>query len=72
MVEKPDFTEVKAEYLEIRKKMGLILEKFDKDMLGKAYFKHPRAGRITIMQTLGFLKDHFDRHAKQILERSGK
>ena len=70
MVENPDYTEVKTEYLETRKKMALILEKFDKDMLGKAYFKHPRAGRITIVQTLGFLKDHFDRHEKQIKERS--
>lgn len=71
MPEKPNFTEVKSDYLNVRKKMGLLLEKFDKDMLGRAYFKHPRAGRITIIQTLNFLKDHLERHEEQIIERSG-
>ncbi|NEN22173.1 DinB family protein [Cryomorpha ignava] len=70
MPEKPNFTEVRSEYLEVRKKMGLLLEKFDKDMLGRAYFKHPRAGRITILQTLEFLNDHLERHEDQIIERS--
>lgn len=69
--EKPNFTEVKSEYWEIRKKMGLLLETFDKDMLGRAYFNHPRAGRITILQTLEFLNDHLERHEEQIIERSG-
>ena len=71
MPAKPNFTEVKREYLETRKKMGLLLEKFDQDMLGRTYFKHPRAGRITILQTLDFLKDHLERHEEQIIERSG-
>lgn len=68
--DKPDYHDVKREYLEVRKKTGLLLEKFDKKMVNKAYFKHPRAGRITILQTLEFLKDHFDRHMEQIIERS--
>lgn len=68
--EKPDYENLRKEYLEVRKKFGLLLEKFDKGMVKKAYFKHPRAGRITILQTMEFLKDHFDRHMEQITERS--
>lgn len=68
--EQPDYDKVRKEYLDVRKKMGLLLERFDKKMVNKAYFKHPRAGRITILQTMGFLKDHFDRHTEQIIERS--
>ena len=68
--ENPDYAEVREEYLEVRKKFGLLLDAFDRKMMNKAYFKHPRAGRITILQTMGFLKDHFDRHMDQIIERS--
>ena len=68
--DKPNYSEVREEYLEVRKKFGLLLEEFDKEMVNKAYFKHPRAGRITILQTMEFLKDHFDRHMEQIIERS--
>lgn len=66
----PSYNDTRSEYLETRKKFGMLLDRFDKKMMGKAYFKHPRAGKITIMQTLEFLKDHFDRHADQIVERS--
>lgn len=68
--DKPDYAEVKKDYMEVRKNFGLMLENFDKSMVNKAYFKHPRAGRITILQTMEFLKDHFDRHMEQIVERS--
>jgi len=68
--ERPNYDNVKSEYLEVRKKLGLLLEQFDKTMVGKAYFKHPVAGRITIVQTMEFLKNHHDRHVKQIIERS--
>ena len=71
MPEQPDFKKVRSEYLEIRRDMGLLLGQFDKEMLGRTYFKHPVAGRITILQTLEFLKDHLERHEEQIIERSG-
>lgn len=68
--QKPEYKSLREEYLEVRKNFGLLLEKFDKEMVKKAYFKHPRAGRITILQTMEFLKDHSDRHMEQIIERS--
>lgn len=65
-----NYSEVRAEYLQAREELKNILEEFEVDMLGKSYFKHPVAGRITIIQTMNFLKDHFERHVEQIKERS--
>lgn len=72
MPSKPDYETVRREYMEARKNLEAVLEEFETDMLGKAYFKHPVAGRITIVQTLKFLTDHFERHREQIYERSAK
>lgn len=70
MPEQLNYTEVRAEYLRVRENLKEVLEKFESDMLPKAYFKHPVAGRITIIQTVNFLKDHFERHTSQIMQRS--
>mgnify|MGYP006289343917 CR=1 FL=1 len=68
--EKPNFEFLKTDYLEARRKLRTLLSKLEKKDLKKAYFKHPVAGRLTIVQTLGFLEDHFERHFEQIKERS--
>lgn len=68
--ESPDFNSLKTDYLEARRKLRNLLSKLEKKDLKKAYFKHPVAGRLTIVQTLGFLEDHFERHFEQIKERS--
>lgn len=68
--DQPDYAETKQIYLRARADLKSTLEKFDKEKMGKAYFRHPRAGRISILQTMDFLQDHFDRHAQQIQERS--
>lgn len=68
--EVPDYEKVKTQYLQTRKDLGVLLEKFDWAMMGRTYFKHPVAGRINILQTLDFLDDHFERHYKQIKERA--
>ena len=65
------YEEEREEYLKTRMKLKRVLERFESEMLDKAYFKHPRAGRITIIQTLKFLNDHFERHREQIITRSG-
>lgn len=71
MPESINYNDVRSEYFKTRQALKTILEKFETDMLNKAYFKHPVAGRITIKQTLEFLKDHFQRHLIQIMDRSG-
>lgn len=69
MPENPNYAELKKGYLEIRKNLRSLLDGIDKRQVGMAYFKHPVAGRLTILQTLGFLEDHFNRHFDQIKER---
>ena len=68
--EKPDYGKLKGSYLATRKDMRQLVSKIGSRNSKKAYFNHPRAGRLTIGQTLGFLKDHFDRHFDQIKERT--
>jgi len=68
--EKPDYGKLKDSYLATRKDMRQLVSTIGSRNSKKAYFNHPRAGRLTIGQTLGFLKDHFDRHFDQIKERT--
>lgn len=68
--ENPNYSEVKDAYKKARADLEAILDQFDAKMAGKAYFKHPVAGKINIHQTLVFLQDHLNRHADQIKERS--
>ena len=70
--EKPNYAELKKSYLATRKELRELLSTIDSKHSKKAYFKHPRAGRLTVGQTLGFLKDHFDRHFDQIKARTKK
>lgn len=70
MPDELNFDELTKDYRKVRKDLSSILDKFDEKMASKAYFKHPRAGRLNIHQTMGFLKSHFDRHQEQILIRS--
>jgi hypothetical protein len=70
MPAKPDYNAVKSGLIETRKKLKNVLEKVTKEQVGRAYFKHPRAGKINLLQTMDFLDDHFSRHAQQIRERS--
>lgn len=68
--ENPDYTALKESYRTTRQEMRNILSEIDSKRSSKEYFKHPRVGRLTIGQTLGFLKDHFDRHFDQIKART--
>lgn len=69
MPDKPEFEKLRNNYLNLRKELRSVLDRFDKRMAKKAYFKHPVVGRMNIYQTLSFLEEHFDRHKKQIYER---
>ncbi|WP_299990639.1 DinB family protein [uncultured Pontibacter sp.] len=42
------------------------LTELPRPLLDKCVFRHPYAGMLTITQTLAFLQDHFDHHARQI------
>ncbi|MEM9052714.1 MAG: DinB family protein [Bacteroidota bacterium] len=67
--ENPDYPLARARYQETRATLRSLLEPLTKNQVGRAYFKHPRAGRMNILHTLGFLELHLERHFKQIHER---
>ncbi len=68
--DRPDYNALKAHYPKVRSGLRELLSSVDHTNLNKTYFKHPRAGRITFLQTLSFLDLHFKRHFEQIIERS--
>lgn len=44
-----------------------FFEQLPAELLNKAVYRHPRAGRLGWMQTLNFLESHLHRHRKQML-----
>jgi len=70
VADKPDYEKLRESYLKTRAELRTHLAPLRKNELRRAYFKHPRVGRLTIYQTLEFLEDHFDRHFDQIKKRT--
>jgi hypothetical protein len=70
--ERPDYEKLKTSYLKTRTTLRELLDPLGTKELSRAYFKHPRAGRLTINQTLDFLEDHLDRHFDQIKKRTNQ
>ena len=50
----------------VRADWAAFLQSFPPDLLGRAVFRHPYVGRISIAHTLGFMDEHLRHHAKQI------
>ncbi|HUO85721.1 MAG TPA: DinB family protein [Thermoanaerobaculia bacterium] len=50
----------------IRAEWRVRIEDFPPELERKAVFRHPRAGRLTLAQTLGFLDGHVQHHRRQI------
>ncbi len=71
MPENLDYTSTKENYLHVRKELAELLKDLSEDQLGLALFKHPIAGRMNVLQALGFMEAHMDRHGEQIYERAG-
>ena len=65
--ETENLSKTKARWQEIRWKWVDFLENIPPELLDKAVYKHPRAGRLSWLQTITFLRLHLDRHRGQIL-----
>lgn len=61
-----DFQELKKKWETIRNNYKQHVENYPVDYSNKKIFKHPRAGWLTMEQTLDFLQNHFDHHKAQI------
>lgn len=54
-----------------RAALRAFLESQPDEIFTKEAFRHPRAGRMTIVQMLSFFKSHLNRHARQIKRALG-
>ncbi len=61
-----DFETVRMRLLQNLNAVKHLIEQFPEAYYNKAIFKHPVAGRITLLQTLSFLDAHFLHHEQQI------
>ena len=60
------FDDLRERWGAVQKNWTDLLAQLPEDLLDRAVFKHPRAGRLSWMQTLAFIDTHFDRHRLQI------
>lgn len=60
------FAQTRERWLAIRQKWTAFLEQLPEDLLDKAVYKHPFAGRLSWAGMLRFFRHHFQRHRKQI------
>jgi uncharacterized damage-inducible protein DinB len=58
--------EARARWDRVRADWTAFLEAFPPELLGRAVFRHPFAGRMSIAHTLGFMQEHQRHHARQI------
>ncbi|WP_044002507.1 DinB family protein [Hymenobacter swuensis] len=64
--EVPPLPELQAEWAAVRRRLERLLNEYPGNLLGRAIFKHPRSGMLTIYQTLDFMLDHVLHHQKQV------
>jgi hypothetical protein len=60
------FDSVRGRWDELRSRWREQLENYPEELLGKAIFRHPFAGRFSMAQTLRFTDDHLQHHARQV------
>ena len=60
------YVEAKAAWATVRNNLSDLLEKFPEEHLQAELFKHPMAGKFTIVQAVSFMHTHFNHHLKQI------
>jgi uncharacterized damage-inducible protein DinB len=60
--------ETRAKWEEARRVWDSFFEQLPTELANKLVYKHPRAGRVTWLQMLGFFETHLARHKKQIFK----
>lgn len=64
--EQSDLSGLSKDWEEVRSGWREFLDEFPAEHASRAVYKHPRAGRLNLEQTLRFLIDHLRRHEGQI------
>jgi hypothetical protein len=58
--------ELEKEWAAVRNELKTMLEKFGDDQLKRKIYKHVIAGKLNILQTLLFFREHVIHHQQQI------
>ncbi len=58
--------ELAARWAAARGELRNLIESLPEDLMAKALFKHPVAGRMNMGQMLEFMTSHMKRHARQV------
>jgi uncharacterized damage-inducible protein DinB len=58
--------EARAHWDRVRADWEAFLESFPAELSGRAVFRHPFVGRMSIAHTLAFMQEHLRHHARQI------
>jgi len=61
-----NYAEAKIAWSEVRNGIAEFLEKFPEEHLESELFKHPSAGKFTVIQALSFMQTHLIHHLSQI------
>lgn len=62
----PDFESTNEEWDNARQELKNLLLNADEEIFSKTIYKHPRAGYLTLKQTISFMGDHIGHHLKQV------
>ncbi|MFO7799093.1 DinB family protein [Rhodohalobacter sp.] len=62
----PDFDSTIEEWNSVREELKELLLNADEEIFSKTIYKHPRAGYLTLKQTVNFMEDHIGHHQKQV------
>lgn len=68
----PDFAthaETFERWFKIRDEWSSFFEKMSDELAVRTVYKHPRVGKIGWKHMIGFFREHFNRHHKQIRQR---
>ncbi len=64
--ESAEFSELEAEWDRVRTDWKSFIEQFPPELAGRAVYRHPVMGRLSLEQALRFLIEHLRRHGRQI------
>ena len=70
--DRAELEELAADWESVRSGWREFIEQFPAELAGKAVYRHPVAGPLSLAQALKFLADHFKRHLIQIERTLGE
>ncbi len=60
------YAEAKAQWNAVREGLGTEYQRIDEQLIGHDLFKHPFAGKLNLVQSTEFMRQHMLRHVGQV------